>query len=65
MPTKKAAASVTLQVCLDPPAAWILAASVKMSALTMIIVLTLAPSVADATLCLPWTAGGTLPSLPA
>jgi hypothetical protein len=61
--TKKAAAAVTVHVRLDPPAAWIVAASVVASALATMIVLTLAPSVTDATLCLPQIAGGTSPSL--
>jgi hypothetical protein len=47
----------------DPPAAWIVVASVVVSALAAFIVLTLAPLGADATLCLPRTAGRTLPSL--
>ncbi len=58
------ASPVTVHMCMDLPDAWIVAASVIASMLAAIVVLTLAPSVADASLCLPQTAGRTLPSSP-
>jgi hypothetical protein len=61
---KKAAAPITMHVHLNPPAACIVAASAVASALAAIVVLTLTPSVDDATTCLPRTAGRTLPSSP-
>jgi hypothetical protein len=61
-----AAATIEVRVRLNPPATWIVLASVIASALlAKIVVLALAPSATDATWCLPRAAGKTSPPSPA